>query len=127
MIARFTFWTCNPFHPTVRLRETHESWPITLQEPCDEASAFARDYAMRWRDDPDFPDHPFRDKGGQIILPESLEQHPADYVDAYTPAAAPREPAVRYPFSGPANIVRGPATDNSTIAAYEASRRGLRG
>jgi len=45
----------------------------------------------------------------------------------HTPAPAPQEPAVRYPFTGPANLVRSPGANGSeTIAAYERSRRGLK-
>lgn len=127
MTTNFSFWTCNPFHPTVRYKEMYESWPITTQEPCDEASGFARDYAMRWRDDPDFPVHPFRDKAGNIILPISLEMTPADYVDAHeAPAPAP-EPRPVLPMAGKLNIVNATgAAPPGMIATYEASRRGLR-
>jgi hypothetical protein len=117
MTVRFLLREPHPIHDTVK---------VTSAEPRDEASGFARDWAMRWCDSPDFPDHPFRDKGGHIILPDSLEMSPEAYVDAHEPPPAPHEPAARYPFSGPANIVRGPATSSETIAFYERSRRGLK-
>lgn len=127
MIAHFTFWTSNPFHPTVRYKEKFDSWPITTQDPCDEVSGFARDWAMRWREDPDFPDHPFRDKTGNVVLPSSLDMTPADYVDANEPPARAPEPRPVMPMAGPMNIVRAPgAAPTGMQAAYEASRRDLK-
>lgn len=128
MVERFAFWTTNPFHPTVRLKETYESWPMTLNDPVDETSGFARDWAMRWRDDEFFPPHPLRNaKNGQMILPDSLDQSPLEYLEANEPPAVKQEPDVTYPFSGPTTLVRGPgANSGSTIAAYERSRRGLK-
>lgn len=126
MIVNFSFWTSNPFHQTVRFKEVYESWPITTQEPCDETSGFARDWAMRWRDDPDFPVHPFRDRAGNLLLPDSLDMTPADYVDAHEPPAPAPDPRPMVPMAGKLNIVRGPNTPTGLIAAYEASRRDLR-
>ncbi|PDT69222.1 hypothetical protein CO683_14760 [Bradyrhizobium ottawaense] len=128
MVAAFSFWTCNPLHPTIKFKEAYESWPITMQEPCDEASGFARDYAMRWRDnDPNFPVHPFRDKAGNILLPSSIDMTPEEYVAANEPPAPPAEPPPLLPHGGPINFV---GTVGSTPpgmkAAYEASRRYLK-
>jgi hypothetical protein len=125
MTTNFSFWTCNPFHPTIKLRETYESWPITSLDPCDEASGFARDYAMKWRDDPDFPDHPCHDRAGSIVLPADLDQHPADYVEMNAPAAPPPAEPMQLPYSGPMNIVASPI-NNDIKATYEKSRRGLK-
>ena len=125
MSVKFFVWAIHS-QTGRRIKEACETWPTPFCEPIDAAAEFARDYAARWSEDPDFPNYPCRDKNGQIVLPAGLDVPPADYIAANTEPAPAPEPAVRYPFSGPANIVRGPATSGGTIAAYEKSRRGLR-
>lgn len=128
MVERFAFWTTNPFHPTVKTKAIYQSWPITMQEPCDDVSGFAQAWALKWREDEFFPPHPLRNaKNGHVILPDSIDQSPEEYLEANEPPAPATEPDVRYPFSGPANLVRGPgANSGETIAAYERGRRGLK-
>jgi hypothetical protein len=65
-----------------RHRVSLESWPGPYQEAADEVTAFAVEYVLRWKDDPDFPDHPCRDKDGNIVLPKTLDVHPFDYVES---------------------------------------------
>src|SRR4051812_35191372 len=101
-VQRFQFKERDPIRDTVMHNVTYESWPILLDgEPCNPESGFARDWAMKWRDDPDFPDHPIRDRAGNILLPTDLDQHPADYVDATTVDESWKPDPVQLPFSGP--------------------------
>jgi hypothetical protein len=107
-----------------RHRVSLESWPGPYQEAADEVTAFAVEYVLRWKDDPDFPDHPCRDKDGNIVLPKTLDVHPFDYVESNMTAAPPAAEPPLLPFSGPMTIVASPI-NNDIKATYERSRRGL--
>lgn len=124
-VTKFMVWETH-WQTDRRHKVSLQSWPSPFEEAADDATEFARVYTERWRDDPDFPDHPCRDKDGHIVLPASLDTPPVEYLEANAPPGPPPEPAVRYPFSGPANILRTASTDPRTIAAYELSRRNLK-
>jgi hypothetical protein len=124
----FKFFVWGIHFPTGRrIKEACESWPSPVCGPADAATAFARDYVAKWSADDFFPDHPVRDAEGRIILPDSIDQAPEDYLAAHEPPAPAPEPRPRLPMSGPMNIVTGPgAAPAGMRAAYEASRRGLK-